>query len=94
MLNYYQLLSNDRRSNVIEIRSPQTQGQQVRLSREEKANMRREKLEAILQQKIDSYNDEFPLQPGIRDLVADAEKIAYIDAKIAAEKEDQQNMET
>jgi hypothetical protein len=93
MLNYYQLLSNDRRSNVIENQSPQPQGQHVRLSREQKENMRREKCEAS-QQKIDRYNTDFPLLPVSRDLVVDAQKIAYIDAKFAAEKEDQQKMET
>lgn len=63
---------------------------QVRPTREEKIqkeNERREQWEQRRQKKIDEYNAEFPLLPGSKDLVPDAKKIAYIDAKIAARKE-------
>ena len=63
---------------------------QVRPTREEKIQKENERLqqwEQRRQKKIDEYNAEFPLLPGSKDLVADAKKIAYIDAKIAARKE-------
>ena len=63
---------------------------QVRPTREEKIkkeNEKRERWEQNRQKKIDEYNAEFPLLPGSKDLVTDATKIAYIDAKIAARKE-------
>lgn len=62
----------------------------VRPSFEEKCQReieRREKWEQKRQHKIDEYNAEFPLLPGSKDLVTDSQKIAYIDAKIAAKKE-------
>ena len=73
--------TNNRKSKVIEAPILQYQPQ-VRPSDE-----RREKWEKKRQQKIDRYNAEFPLLPGSKDLIPDAQKIAYIDAKIAAEKE-------
>lgn len=63
---------------------------EVRPTREEKIqkeNEKRQQWEERRQKKIDEYNAEFPLLPGSKDLVADAKKIAYIDAKIAARKE-------
>lgn len=75
--------SNNHKSNVIEVHVPQYQPQ-VRISKEDE---RREKWEKNRQQKINRYNAEFPLLPCSKDLVPDAKKIAYIDAKIAAEKE-------
>ena len=63
---------------------------QVRPTREEKIqkeNEKRERWEQNRQKKIDEYNAEFPLLPGSKNLVSDAQKIAYIDAKIAARKE-------
>lgn len=62
----------------------------VRPTREEKnqrENNKRERWEQNRQKKIDEYNAEFPLLPGSNDLVTDATKIAYIDAKIATRKE-------
>lgn len=43
--------------------------------------------EAIRQAKIDEYDHEFPLLPGSRDTMTEAQKIAYIDAKRAAKQE-------
>jgi hypothetical protein len=43
--------------------------------------------EARRQSKIDEYDREFPLLPGSRDTMTEAQKIAYIDTKRAAKKE-------
>jgi len=76
--------SNNRKSKVIEVPAIPQYQPQVRRSKEDE---RREKWEKTRQQKIDRYNAEFPLLPGSKDLIPDAQKIAYIDTKIAAEKE-------
>lgn len=48
---------------------------------------KRQRWEANRQRKIDEYNAEFPLLPGTKDLISDANKVAFIDARIAAKKE-------
>lgn len=84
--------SNRKSKKVCEVHIPQPQQQvrppQVRQpTRQQIENERREKWEQRRHQKIDEYNKEFPLLPGSRDLVPDAQKIAYIDGKFAAKKE-------
>ena len=73
------------------IENPQVR-QQVRpmpnrVDKTRRENEKRAQWEQKRQKKIDMYNAEFPLLPGSKDLVPEATKIAYIDAKIAARKE-------
>lgn len=59
-----------------------TEISQVTPTRQEKIQIENEKR----QKKIHEYNAEFPLFPGSKDLVTDAKKIAYIDAKDTAQR--------
>jgi len=64
---------------------------QVRMSIEEKnkiENQKRDQWEKRRKSKIDEYDSEFPLLPGSRDMLTEAQKIAYIDERNAARKED------
>jgi hypothetical protein len=64
---------------------------QVRPTREEQIkneNRNKEQWEKRRQAKIDQYDREFPLLPGSNDMLTDAQKIAYINARNAARKED------
>jgi hypothetical protein len=66
------------------------QKSEVRPTREEnfqKENNKRHQWEQRRQKKIDEYNMEFPLLPGSKDLVSDAQKIDYIETKRATKKE-------
>jgi len=54
---------------------------------EEKQRQNQANWEARRQAKIDEYDREFPLLPGSRDTMTDAQKITYIDNKRAAKKE-------
>ena len=48
---------------------------------------KRQKWEANRQRKIDEFNAEFPPLPGTKDLISDAKKVAFINARIAVKKE-------
>jgi hypothetical protein len=64
---------------------------QVRMSIEEKnkiENQKRDQWEKRRKSKIDEYDSEFPLLPGSRDMLTEAQKIAYINERNAARKED------
>jgi hypothetical protein len=72
--------------------NPQVRQQQVRpmsnrVDKTRRENEKRAQWEQKRQKKIDIYNAEFPLLPGSKDLVPDAEKIAYINNKVAIKKE-------
>lgn len=72
--------------------NPQVRQQQVRpmsnrVDKTRRENEKRAQWEQKRQKKIDMYNAEFPLLPGSKDLVPDAEKITYINNKVAIKKE-------
>lgn len=76
--------------NMTPVIEQKTEVKQVRPTKEEKIqreNEKRDQWEQRRQKKIDEYDADFPLLPGSKNLVSDAQKIAYIDAKIAARKE-------
>jgi hypothetical protein len=93
-MSEWNIVANNKR-NVKVVEQPIAQVNkpkaQVRPSRKEqikKENEKREQWEQRRQSKIDEYDREFPLLPGSRDMMTEAKKIAYINARNAARKED------
>lgn len=73
--------------NPQQVRQQQVRPMSNRVDKTRRENEKRAQWEQKRQKKIDMYNAEFPLLPGSKDLVPDAEKIAYINNKIAIKKE-------
>jgi len=73
------------------VRQPKAEERKIREDKQKQWEARQQQnkanWEARREAKIDEYDREFPLLPGSRDTMTEAEKIAYIDAKRAAKKE-------
>ena len=86
---WFTVAKNNKVSKVPAVEKPVVKKPYInyREQAQKREDEKKQKWEASRQRKIDEYNSEFPLLPGSKDLITDAKKVAFIDARIAAKKE-------